>query len=63
MRQLYLAATGQNRGKTTAALGLFIGHGVHAIDTGAVWGVALSAAVVVILAASYALAMRMAARA
>src|SRR5215212_1589232 len=25
MRQLYLAATGQNRGKTTAALGLFDG--------------------------------------
>ena len=25
VRQLYLAATGQNRGKTTAALGLFDG--------------------------------------
>ena len=25
MRQIYLAATGQNRGKTTAALGLFDG--------------------------------------
>lgn len=33
MRQLYLAATGQNRGKTTAALGLFDGflkRGLHA---------------------------------
>ena len=33
MRQLYLAATGQNRGKTTAALGLFDGFvrlGLHA---------------------------------
>ena len=33
MRQLYLAATGQNRGKTTAALGLFNGfveRGLHA---------------------------------
>jgi hypothetical protein len=33
MRQLYLAATGQNRGKTTAALGLFDGfvrRGMHA---------------------------------
>src|SRR4029453_19573603 len=32
MRQLYLAATGQNRGKTTAALGLldgFVGHGLR----------------------------------
>jgi BioD-like phosphotransacetylase family protein len=32
MRQLYLAATGQNRGKTTAALGLldgFIARGLH----------------------------------
>lgn len=33
MRQLYLAATGQNRGKTTAALGLldgFLGRGLNA---------------------------------
>ena len=33
MRQLYLAATGQNRGKTTAALGLlegFVRRGLHA---------------------------------
>ena len=33
MRQLYLAATGQNRGKTTTALGLFDGFvnsGLHA---------------------------------
>jgi BioD-like phosphotransacetylase family protein len=32
VRQLYLAATGQNRGKTTAALGLldgFVGEGLH----------------------------------
>ena len=32
MRHLYLAATGQNRGKTTAALGLlngFVGEGLH----------------------------------
>ena len=32
MRQLYLAATGQNRGKTTAALGLldgFVGAGLR----------------------------------
>src|SRR3954469_8767689 len=32
MRQLYLAATGQNRGKTTAALGLldgFVGRGLR----------------------------------
>lgn len=32
MRQLYLAATGQNRGKTTVALGLlegFLGRGLH----------------------------------
>ena len=32
MRQLYLAATGQNRGKTTAALGLldgFVRSGLH----------------------------------
>ena len=26
-----------------SALGLFIGHGVHAIDTGAVWGGKLTA--------------------
>ena len=33
MRQVYLAATGQNRGKTTASLGLFdlfVGHGLDA---------------------------------
>ena len=33
MKQLYLAATGQNRGKTTASLGLldgFIRRGLHA---------------------------------
>jgi hypothetical protein len=33
MRQLYLAATGQNRGKTTAALGLFDGFERAALKT------------------------------
>jgi BioD-like phosphotransacetylase family protein len=34
MRQLYLAATGQNRGKTTAALGLFEGFIRRGLDAG-----------------------------
>lgn len=34
MRQLYLAATGQNRGKTTAALGLFDGFLRRGVDAG-----------------------------
>ncbi|HET9436423.1 MAG TPA: AAA family ATPase [Candidatus Limnocylindrales bacterium] len=34
MRQLYLAATGQNRGKTTAALGLFDGFVRRGLRTG-----------------------------
>src|SRR5262249_19277647 len=34
MRQLYLAATGQNRGKTTAALGLFDGFLRRGLDAG-----------------------------
>jgi uncharacterized protein len=34
MRQLYLAATGQNRGKTTAALGLFEGFLRRGLDAG-----------------------------
>ena len=34
MRQLYLAATGQNRGKTTAALGLFNGFVKSGLTTG-----------------------------
>ena len=34
MRQLYLAATGQNRGKTTAALGLFEGFVRRGLDAG-----------------------------
>src|SRR5512141_2815385 len=34
MRQLYLAATGQNRGKTTAALGLFDGFLGRGLRTG-----------------------------
>jgi BioD-like phosphotransacetylase family protein len=34
MRQLYLAATGQNRGKTTAALGLFDGFLTRGLRTG-----------------------------
>jgi len=34
MRQLYLAATGQNRGKTTAALGLFEGFKRRGLDAG-----------------------------
>ena len=34
MRQLYLAATGQNRGKTTAALGLLDGFVRSGLDTG-----------------------------
>ena len=34
MRQLYLAATGQNRGKTTAALGLFNGFVRRGLRTG-----------------------------
>jgi len=34
MRQLYLAATGQNRGKTTAALGLFEGFMRRGLDAG-----------------------------
>src|SRR5215213_9055474 len=34
MRQLYLAATGQNRGKTTAALGLYDGFVRHGFRAG-----------------------------
>ena len=34
MRHLYLAATGQNRGKTTAALGLLNGFVGEGLDTG-----------------------------
>ncbi len=34
MRQLYLAATGQNRGKTTAALGLLDGFLRKGLKTG-----------------------------
>jgi len=34
MRHLYLAATGQNRGKTTAALGLLNGFLVRGLETG-----------------------------
>ena len=34
MRQLYLAATGQNRGKTTAALGLLDGFVTRGLRTG-----------------------------
>ena len=34
MRQLYLAATGQNRGKTTAALGLLDGFVSRGLRTG-----------------------------
>ena len=34
MRHLYLAATGQNRGKTTAALGLLDGFLAHGLRTG-----------------------------
>ena len=34
MRQLYLAATGQNRGKTTAALGLFDGFVRKGLNAG-----------------------------
>jgi BioD-like phosphotransacetylase family protein len=34
MRQLYLAATGQNRGKTTAALGLFDGFVRNGLNAG-----------------------------
>lgn len=34
MRHLYLAATGQNRGKTTAALGLLEGFLAHGLRTG-----------------------------
>ncbi len=34
MRQLYLAATGQNRGKTTAALGLLEGFLARGLKTG-----------------------------
>ena len=34
MRQLYLAATGQNRGKTTAALGLLDGFLRRGLDAG-----------------------------
>ena len=34
MRQLYLAATGQNRGKTTAALGLLDGFMPRGLHTG-----------------------------
>src|SRR5690606_35299996 len=34
MRQLYLAATGQNRGKTTAALGLVNGFLARGLRTG-----------------------------
>jgi hypothetical protein len=34
MRQLYLAATGQNRGKTTAALGLFDGFVARGLNAG-----------------------------
>src|SRR5829696_9554565 len=34
MRQLYLAATGQNRGKTTAALGLLDGFLARGLRTG-----------------------------
>jgi len=34
VRQLYLAATGQNRGKTTAALGLFEGFVRRGLDAG-----------------------------
>ena len=34
MRQLYLAATGQNRGKTTAALGLFEGFVRQGLNAG-----------------------------
>ena len=34
MRQLYLAATGQNRGKTTASLGLVDGFRRRGLHTG-----------------------------
>ncbi len=34
MKQLYLAATGQNRGKTTAAMGLFNGFLARGLDAG-----------------------------